>query len=225
MGISNQSVHSGGITGNPATIRPSCKSPAQISDPIALIHKEGGNPIDPSQLTMNTNDLLRMFAYDHWANRECLRAMRQHDCSSIDTLSTATLASPARAAAAPAATVMRMAHILSAEKLWLERIRKETQSMPVWPNATIEDCQALADEIASAWRNHLSGLAPDDLVASVEYHNSKGEMWSSRVEDVLMHVLMHSAYHRGQVALELRSAGIEPAYTDFIHAVRQGFVR
>jgi len=37
-------------------------------------------------------------------------------------------------------------------------------------------------------------------------------------------VLMHSAYHRGQVALEMRSAGLQPAYTDFIHGVRQGFV-
>jgi uncharacterized damage-inducible protein DinB len=35
---------------------------------------------------------------------------------------------------------------------------------------------------------------------------------------------MHSAYHRGQVALEMRAAGHQPAYTDFIHAVRQGFL-
>ena len=39
-----------------------------------------------------------------------------------------------------------------------------------------------------------------------------------------MHVLMHSAYHRGQIALEMRAAGMEPAYTDFIQAVRQGLV-
>jgi uncharacterized damage-inducible protein DinB len=36
---------------------------------------------------------------------------------------------------------------------------------------------------------------------------------------------MHSAYHRGQAALEMRAAGIQPAYTDFIHGVRQGFVK
>ena len=43
-------------------------------------------------------------------------------------------------------------------------------------------------------------------------------------KDVLTHVILHSAYHRGQVALAMRAAGMEPAYTDFIHAVRQGFV-
>ena len=39
-----------------------------------------------------------------------------------------------------------------------------------------------------------------------------------------MHVLMHSAYHRGQIAADMRAAGLTPAYTDFIHSVRQGFV-
>ena len=42
--------------------------------------------------------------------------------------------------------------------------------------------------------------------------------------DVLTHVVTDSAYHRGQVASELRAGGFEPAYTDFIHAVRQGLL-
>jgi uncharacterized damage-inducible protein DinB len=154
---------------------------------------------------MNTNDFLRMFAYDHWANRECLRVMRESAFAGSD---------PAK----------RIAHILSAEKLWLERIRREPQSLPVWPSSTIDECEAWADEMALAWRSYLKQLSPDALSEKVEYRNSKGEPWSSRVEDVLIHVPMHSAYHRGQIALEMRAAGLEPAYTDFIHAVRQGLV-
>jgi uncharacterized damage-inducible protein DinB len=158
---------------------------------------------------MHAKDFLRMFAYDHWANRESLAAMK--DAGSV-----------------AADTVGRMAHILSAEKLWLERIQKQPQSMPVWPSSTAADCTALADEISSAWRNYLMQLAtqlpPGSLDDKVEYRNSKGEPWSSRVDDILTHVFFHSAYHRGQIALQMRSSGIEPAYTDFIHAVRQGFL-
>ena len=154
-----------------------------------------------------------MFAYDYWANRECLAAMRAAGAVSPDT-------------------VGRMAHILSAQKLWLERILKQRQSMPVWPGSTIEDCVALADEMPSAWRSYLmqfktqlgTQLPSGSLNDQVEYRNSKGQAWSSRVEDVLTHVLFHSAYHRGQIALQMRASGMEPAYTDFIHAVRQGFV-
>ncbi len=170
---------------------------------------------------VDMKNFLRMFAYDYWANRECLAAMRAARAISPDT-------------------VGRMAHILSAQKLWLERILKQRQSMPVWPGSTIEDCMALADEMSSAWRSYLiqftsqlttqfttqlgTHLPPGSLDDQVEYRNSKGQAWSSRVEDVLTHVLFHSAYHRGQIALQIRASGTEPAYTDFIHAVRQGFV-
>ena len=71
---------------------------------------------------------------------------------------------------------------------------------------------------------YLSAIGSGGLRAKVEYRNSKGEAFSSQVEDVLMHVILHSAYHRGQIAMEMRAAGVEPAYTDFIHAVRQGWV-
>lgn len=148
---------------------------------------------------------LRMFVYDAWANRQCLSAMQAARLVSSDTIG-------------------RMAHVLSAQKLWLERLRYESQSLAVWPVVSIQECMGLADEMANLWRNYLAPLQPAAFDEKIEYRNSKGEPWSSRVEDVLIHVLMHSAYHRGQVALAMRAAGTEPAYTDFIHAVRQGFV-
>jgi uncharacterized damage-inducible protein DinB len=42
---------------------------------------------------------------------------------------------------------------------------------------------------------------------------------------VLTHVVMHSAYHRGQIATHMRASGQTPAYTDFIHGVRQGLIK
>ncbi len=44
------------------------------------------------------------------------------------------------------------------------------------------------------------------------------------MEDILTHVVLHSAYHRGQIASQVRSGGEQPAYTDFIHAARQGLI-
>lgn len=125
-------------------------------------------------------------------------------------------------------TLGRMAHILSAQKLWLQRILSQPQTMPVWLASTMDDCTALAEEMSAAWQNYLTGLAtqpPNSLDATIEYRNTQGEPWSSRVGDVLTHVLFHSAYHRGQIALQMRAAGMTPASTDFSHAVRQGFVK
>jgi uncharacterized damage-inducible protein DinB len=150
-----------------------------------------------------------MFAYDHWANRECLAAMLLANPASPDPIG-------------------RMAHILSAQRLWLERILKQPQTMAVWPASTLDECTSLADDVASSWRAYLTRLTEQSpagaLEEIVEYRNTKGELWSSRAEDILTHVLFHSAYHRGQIALQMRATGAQPASTDFIHAIRQGFI-
>jgi uncharacterized damage-inducible protein DinB len=148
----------------------------------------------------------RLFAYDDWANREVLVNLR--------------------AAHAPSPQVLRfIAHILSAQRLWLERLTGREQSLPVWPEFTLEQCEAQAADLALLWKNYLQAKREEDLAESIIYRNSKGESWSSRKDDVLMHVIMHSTHHRGQIASALRAAGLAPAYTDYIHGVRQGFVK
>jgi uncharacterized damage-inducible protein DinB len=149
--------------------------------------------------------LRRQFAYDEWANREVLANFRM-------------------TAHPPAQTLRLLAHILSAEHLWLERILRQPQSLPVWPGFSADQCETQIAAMANLWREYLEGLSVEQLSESVSYKNSKGEPWSSTVEDILTHVLLHSAYHRGQIASQTRAAGETPAYTDFIHAVRQGFI-
>lgn len=154
---------------------------------------------------MNVGDYLRQLAYDDWANQEVLAAMQS---GGADERSLALLA-----------------HIVAAERLWLERVRREPQSSPVWPRATLETCAAGLKEMGRLWREYLEKNTDDALAEPVSYKNSKGEPWTSTLADILTHVVMHSAYHRGQIASHMRSAGKAPAYTDFIHAVRQGIVK
>ena len=145
--------------------------------------------------------LRRLFTYDEWANREVMRVLK---------------------ASATERSRKLLAHILSAERLWLERIEQKPQSLPVWPDLTLEQCEQEIADLAPRWKDRLQGGT--DFSGEVAYKNSKGESWNSREEDILLHVIMHSAYHRGQIASDLRAAGFTPAYTDFIHGVRQGMV-
>jgi uncharacterized damage-inducible protein DinB len=154
---------------------------------------------------VNLSDYNRQLAYDQWANHEVLLAI---ESSGADERSLALLA-----------------HILSAERLWLERIKQEPQSSSVWPKANLENCRAQVEQIGQAWREYLEQLTERDLARPVAYRNSKGEMWTSNFADILTHVILHSAYHRGQIASHMRGQGKTPAYTDFIHAVRQGRVK
>jgi uncharacterized damage-inducible protein DinB len=156
---------------------------------------------------MNADDSLRrQFAYNAWANHEVLRAIRN-------------------AGGEDQRSVQLMCHIVAAEQLWLERLRQLPQSVLVWPAPDLSWCESQAAQMAQLWKDYLASIVPGDLSRSISYKNSKGEQWSSTVGDVLIHVVMHSAYHRGQIASHMREQGQTPAYTDFIHGVRQGLVK
>ena len=146
-----------------------------------------------------------LFRYDDWANREVVDALQR-------------LSTP------PPRSVKILAHIVSAERLWLERLRSEKQTYPVWPDFTIQQCQQEVQPLGELWAAYLSSFAETDLERAVSYQNTKGETWRSHKRDILMHVVLHSAYHRGQIATDMRAAGFSPAYTDFIHAIREELV-
>ena len=147
----------------------------------------------------------RLLRYDAWANSEALRSME-------------------KTGAPPPKAVGWLAHIIGAEKLWLSRLLETPTEYPVWPELDLAGCAAALVGLAREWPSYLGQLADADLADSVAYRNTKGELWTSTIGDILEHVVSHGAYHRGQIASGMRAAGLAPAYTDFIHAVRQGLV-
>lgn len=154
---------------------------------------------------MLLEELRRLFRYDEWANREVITVLRG-------------LSAP------PPRSLKVLAHIVGAEQLWLDRLKQQPQSMPVWPELTLDQTEDAQDALTQRWAAYFGGLTATALHRPMSYTNTRGEKWSSRVQDVLMHVIIHSGYHRGQIATDVRAAGHTPAYTDFIHGVRQGFV-
>jgi uncharacterized damage-inducible protein DinB len=149
--------------------------------------------------------ICNLFSYDDWANREVLGSLL-------------ALKAP------PERSVKLLAHVLSAERLWLERLLIQKQTLPVWPLSTLAQCKLEVNQLPGLWKNYLTALGKAGLARSLTYKNTKGESFSSQKQDILLHVVMHSAYHRGQIAADMRAAGFTPPYTDFIHAVRQGFL-
>ena len=156
---------------------------------------------------MNVADYLRrQFAYDAWANREVLNAIRV-------------------AGGETKRSLQLMSHILGAERVWLERLKEAPQSVAVWPELDLAHCETEAAALERLWFEHLDLITAGDVAQTISYKNTKGEQWTSTIADVLTHVLLHSAYHRGQIASNMREKGQTPAYTDFIHGVRQGLVK
>ncbi len=155
---------------------------------------------------MEAIDLLRRsFRHDAWANRE-------------------VAADLARDGEPPPDALRWLAHILAAERLWLDRLYGRPPSSPVWPDRAAASCRAEAANLADLWVEYLDSIDGGRLEQQIEYVNSLGEPWKTTVADVLVHVLEHSAYHRGQIASAMRRRDREPVYTDYVHAARRGWL-
>lgn len=140
---------------------------------------------------------------DHleWADRrvlDSLRAMMHPDARALDLY----------------------AHVLGAEHSWLSRILERAPREKIWPELTLGTAAALAAENAAALRALVPGNCGDQLQRLVAYTNSSGLPFESTVEDMLLQVVLHGCYHRGQIAMIVRGAGAEPAPTDYIAFVR-----
>jgi uncharacterized damage-inducible protein DinB len=147
--------------------------------------------------------LERLVDYDVWANGETLQSLKQ--------------------GTTPARSLRWIGHIIGAEFLWLARMHGRPSDLAVWPDLTVKECEARMRQLPRGLGEALQELSQTPN-RPVGYTNSKGEPWTNTVEEILTHVVIHSTYHRGQIASDLRNAGLEPAYTDYIHALRQKLI-
>lgn len=146
----------------------------------------------------------RLFEHLEWADRRVLELL-------------------ARAGGdAPESALRTFAHILGVERLWLLRLQgRDSRAQPLWPVLSMEELRALTAANRAEYARYLDGLRETDLSSVLEYTNQQGRPFRTAVCDILLHVALHGAYHRGQVARMVREAGGEPVNTDFMTYVRE----
>lgn len=154
---------------------------------------------------MELEQFTRLLAYEEWANRQMLDALRG-------------LEDP------PPEAVRLLSHLVASHRLWLGRLQGKTSAIAVWPELSLPQCQVQIRDLRNTWRVYIDALDEASLERMVQYVNTRGEPWSNSVRDILQHLIAHSAYHRGQLAVQLRDAGHSPPMTDFIHASRRGLI-
>lgn len=155
--------------------------------------------------------LERLFTYDEWANREVLANLTQAAGGTV------TLGPNARA-------LRLLNHVVGAELLWLARLERRKPQNAVWPEFTLAQCAEHMKQLPRQWQDYFADIEPADLASKIAYVNSKGEKHESTIGDVLTHVALHSSYHRGQIAADVRASGRDPACTDYIHCTRMGLI-
>lgn len=146
--------------------------------------------------------LAKLLRYTTWANQRLLTALRELP-------------------AAQAEGLPLLAHLLAAEHHWLCRLRGVEARLPVWPTLTLEEAAALLEENSAGYRDFLQSLPAEELSRLVRYRNTKGLEFQTAISDILTHVVIHSGYHRGQVAKAIGRAGGSAVNTDYIQFTRE----
>lgn len=149
------------------------------------------------------DSLRQFFEYDYWANQETLRSVASLEATRDRALKIA-------------------GHIVGAQRVWLGRLESPGADPPApWPLMNLEEARAAVDEMHQRWNGFLGNLAPERLDEDLVHRNTKGAEFRVPVRDVLMQLVMHGAYHRGQIAAAVRDAGGTPSTTDYIAWVRR----
>jgi len=124
------------------------------------------------------------------------------------------------AANPPPHTLVLLAHIVATEHVWLSRINGKPSDVPAWPQLSLAQCAELGRQNADEFLALIESLDDARLDSAITYRNSAGAEFTNSVKDILVHVAVHGAYHRGQIAAAVRAGGDTPASTDYIAFVR-----
>lgn len=144
-----------------------------------------------------------LFDYDYWANVETLASLRTVPSGTDKPRKTFN-------------------HVIGGQRVWMARF--ETPAPPLaqpWPDLTLDECALAIEELHRQWKGILDNLTPEKLMGDLAYQSLKGIEYRTPIRDVLMHLVLHSAYHRGQVAAAVREAGGKAAPTDYVVYLRR----
>lgn len=137
-----------------------------------------------------------LFAYNHQINQSLEERFRSYDYR-LDS------------------EIVRLAsHMLNAHQIWVDRVEGRSSLKSPWEDFPL-------DTFGS--RNHELHVLTEDLLESkdlqgiVRFKTFAGVEFEKKIADILVHIVNHSTYHRGQIALLMRKGGLEPVSSDYIH--------
>lgn len=157
---------------------------------------------------MTLDHIETLYAYDRWANARMLEVMRELPPDQLTRPLVSSFPS----------ILATFGHLVGAEWVWLQRWRGISPSnFPEWVTSPqLEDLAVTLAQVEAGREQFLADLAEGDLDATLDYHLLSGKAQSNRLVDLLLHVVNHSTYHRGQLTTLLRQVGATPPATDYV---------
>ena len=142
-----------------------------------------------------------LFEYNRHMNNELIRAMVQNKATVSEK------------------SLKWINHILNAHELYNCRMEPAGYTPPgSWDMRPLEELVAINE---NNFQVTLGIIRLYDFDTNILYTTLKGSAMENTVGDILFHVVNHSTYHRGQIAVEFRNSGLEPLVGDYVFYKRK----
>jgi len=111
-------------------------------------------------------------------------------------------------------------HLVSAYRMWLSRLKLQLEAPKpdLWPKEA-KPWDWIKGEMGAIEKEtleYIKSATEETLAAPITYYNFKGEPTTKYACDILTSILLHSAYHRGQIALIAGKGERAAPFTDYI---------
>jgi uncharacterized damage-inducible protein DinB len=157
---------------------------------------------------MTPSTLPSLFAYKAWANAELLALL-------------ATL--PASQAEALHSCIRTLNHTHVVDRIFRAHLSGEPRPFDATNTKDTPTLAQLRDAIADTdrwYQRYVAELAPAALAEVLDFTFTDGDAGRMSREEILLHVVTHGGYHRGNVGQVLKSISVAPPrdlYTKFLH--------
>lgn len=162
---------------------------------------------------MSTSSLKSLFGYKSWADAELFALLASLQSQHAEPLR---------------ACVRTLNHIHVVDRIFRAHLSGEPRPFDATNTPDTPSLAALREAVAAtdAWyEQHVAGLAPEHLSDIVDFVFTDGDRGRMSREEILLHVVTHGGYHRGNVGQVLKSIGVAPPrdlYTRFLHRIDPG---
>lgn len=163
---------------------------------------------------MNTDELRTLIEYNYWTRARIMRSALQVTPAQFTAPNTSSYGSLRGT----------LVHSLVAEILWRKRLQGQDPPYGLPEQSDFPTPQSL-DE---AWsreekemRAFIAGLKDADLGVTLEYKNTRGQVFHNAVWGILLHFVNHGTQHRSEAAAMLTDFHYSPGDIDLIVFLRE----
>lgn len=152
-----------------------------------------------------------------------LKSLFGHKASSNRELFALLAGLPVERAEALQTCVRTLTHIYAVDRIFRAHLAGEPRpfdSTTVKPMPALAPLQAEVLETDAWYCSHVAALKPEALGEVIDFTFTDGDAGRMSREEILLHVVTHGAYHRGNVGQVLKSIAVTPPrdlYTRFLH--------